>query len=435
MNEIKEADPEIYQHIVKEIQRQKSVLNMIPSENYVSPAVLEACGSVLNNKYSEGYPFKRYYQGNANVDAIEQLAIDRAKALFGAEHANVQPYSGSPANMAIYHALLKPGDKIMGMQLDMGGHLTHGHKVNFSSKYFKAVQYPVDEKTELLDMDVIRAIALKEKPQIIVSGATAYPRQLDFKAFHEIAEEVGAYSLADISHIAGLIIGKVHPSPFPFTDVVMTTTHKTLRGPRSAIILSKKEDRLANLTPEMTEKEREKAKNLALKIDRVVFPGLQGGPHEHVIAGKAIAFKEAATPAFEQYANQIVKNAKSLANSLMNNGIKLVTDGTDNHLILIDLRPFGIGLGREVAVSLENAGICTNCNTVPYDPSTPFKPSGIRIGTPILTTRGMKEEEMKQVGEWISQVIKDKDNKELQERTRKEVKELCDRFPVYEGLD
>jgi len=434
MKEINEADPEIYQHIVKEIQRQKSVLNMIPSENYVSPAVLEACGSVLNNKYSEGYPFKRYYQGNANVDAIEQLAIDRAKALFGAEHANVQPYSGSPANMAIYHALLKPGDKIMGMQLDMGGHLTHGHKVNFSSKYFKAVQYPVDEKTELLDMDTIRAIALKEKPQIIVSGATAYPRQLDFKAFHEIAEEVGAYSLADISHIAGLIIGKVHPSPFPFTDVVMTTTHKTLRGPRSAIILSKKEDRLANLTPEMTEKEREKAKNLALKIDRAVFPGLQGGPHEHIIAGKAIAFKEAATPAFEQYTNQIVKNAKSLANSLMNNGIKLVTDGTDNHLILIDLRPFGIGLGREVAVSLENAGICANCNTVPYDPSTPFKPSGIRIGTPILTTRGMKEEEMKQVGEWISQVIKDKDNKELQGKIKKEVKELCDRFPVYEGL-
>lgn len=435
MNEIKEADPEIYQHIVKEIQRQKSVLNMIPSENYVSPAVLEACGSVLNNKYSEGYPFKRYYQGNANVDVIEQLAIDRAKALFGAEHANVQPYSGSPANMAIYHALLKPGDKIMGMQLDMGGHLTHGHKVNFSSKYFKAVQYPVDEKTELLDMDTIRAIALKEKPQIIVSGATAYPRQLDFKAFHEIAEEVGAYSLADISHIAGLIIGKVHPSPFPFTDVVMTTTHKTLRGPRSAIILSKKEDRLANLTPEMNEKEREKAKNLALKIDRAVFPGLQGGPHEHVIAGKAIAFKEAQTPQFSQYANQIVKNAKSLADSLMNNGIKLVTNGTDNHLILIDLRPFGIGLGREVAVSLENAGICANCNTVPYDPSTPFKPSGIRIGTPILTTRDMKEEEMKLIGEWISQVIKDKDNKELQEKIKKEVKELCDKFPVYEGLD
>jgi glycine hydroxymethyltransferase len=433
MESIKEADPEIHQHILNEMTRQKDVLNMIPSENYVSPAVLEACGSVLNNKYSEGYPFKRYYQGHEFIDQIESLAITRAKELFGAEHANVQSYSGSPANMAIYHALLKPGDKIMGMQLDMGGHLTHGHKVNFSSKYFKAVQYPVDEKTELLNMGAIRTLAKEEKPNIIVSGATAYPRTIDFKAFHEIAEEVGAYSLADISHIAGLIVGKAHPSPFPFTDVVMTTTHKTLRGPRSAIILSKKEDRLAKVDG-LDEKQATKVKNLALKIDRAVFPGLQGGPHEHIIAGKAIAFKEAATPEFEQYANQIVKNSRVLADSLMNNGIKLVTNGTDNHLILIDLRPFGIGLGREVAVSLENAGICTNCNTVPYDPSTPFKPSGIRIGTPILTTRGMKETEMRQIGDWISQVIKNKDNKELQEKISKEVKELCDKFPVYKWL-
>lgn len=416
-------DHEVHNLIKKELIRQKEVLNLIPSENYVSKEVLKACGSVLNNKYSEGYPKKRYYQGHEFIDDIELLAIERAKKLFGAEHVNVQPYSGSPANMAIYSALLKPGQKILGMRLDMGGHLTHGHTVNFSSKFFESVQYPVDPETELLDMNEIRKLALKEKPNIIVSGATAYPRKIDFKAFHEIAEEVGAYSLADISHIAGLVATQTHPSPFPFTDVVMTTTHKTLRGPRGAMIMCKKVDRLAN---------SEEENNLAQKIDKAVFPGLQGGPHEHIIAGKAIAFNEALQPDFKNYSEQIVRNAKALANSLMENDIKLVTNGTDNHLILIDLRKFGIGLGKPIAKSLENAGICTNCNTVPYDPSTPFKPSGIRIGTPILTTRGMKEHEMHQLGDWMAKVIKDPENKDLQNDVSNQVKSLCSEFPVYD---
>lgn len=424
-------DPEVYNYVQAELKRQHEILNLIPSENLVSTAVLQATSSVLTNKYSEGYPRKRYYQGNHFVDEIEELAIERAKQVFGAEHANVQPYSGSPANMAIYHALLKPGDKIMGMRLDMGGHLTHGHKVNFSSKYFQAVQYGVDQQTELLDMDAIRKMALEEKPQIIVSGATAYPRTIDFKRFHEIAEEVGAYSMADISHIAGLIAGGAHPSPLPFTDTVMTTTHKTLRGPRGALILSKKEDRLADISGLDDEKKIKRAKNLALKIDRAVFPGLQGGPHDNVVAAKAVAFGEALQPAFKDYAHQIVRNAKQLASTLMEHGIKLVTNGTDNHLILIDLRPMGIGLGKPAAVALEEAGICTNCNTVPFDPSTPFKPSGVRIGTPIMTSRGMKESEMKQVGEWMARVLKNMDDTELKKRTLAEVNELCNQFPVY----
>jgi len=430
MSILKEQDPIIYEYIENELERQRYVLNMIPSENYVSKAVLEATGSILNNKYSEGYSKKRYYQGNRWIDEIEMLAIERAKKLFGAEHANVQPYSGSPANAAIYFALLNPGDKIMGMKLDMGGHLTHGHTVNFSARFYKSVQYGVDPETHLLDMDVIRKIALKEKPKIIVSGYTAYPRTIPFKEFHEIAEEVGAYSMADISHIAGLVAGGVHPSPFPFTDVVMTTTHKTLRGPRGAMIMCKKEDRLANVEG-LDEKKAAKAKNLASKIDRAVFPGLQGGPHDHVTAAKAVALGEALKPEFKEYARQIVKNAKVLAEELMGQGIKLVSDGTDNHLMLIDLTPKGIGLGKEIAVALEEAGICTNANTIPYDPSTPFRPSGIRIGTPILTTRGMKESEMKEIAIWIAKVIEDPQNKELKEKIREEVKELCKQFPFY----
>lgn len=423
-------DPEIYQHIQAELNRQKTVLNLIPSENFVSQSVLEASGSVLTNKYSEGYPKKRYYQGSEHVDEVELIAIERAKQLFGAEHVNVQALSGSPANQAIYHALLKPGEKILGMRLDMGGHLTHGHKVNFSSRYFCAVQYGVDKETELLNYDQIRKQALIEKPKIIVSGATAYPRKIDFKAFHEIASEIGAYSHADVSHIAGLIAGGVHPSPFPFTDVVMTTTHKTLRGPRGAIIMSKKEDRLAN-TFGLDEKQAKKARNLGLKIDRAVFPGLQGGPHDHITAAKAIAFKEALQPEFSMYANQIVRNAQALASSLMENGIKLVTNGTDNHLILMDLRSFGIGLGRPAAIALEEAGIVTNCNTVPFDPSTPFKPSGVRIGTPCLTTQGMKESEMQYIGTLISKVLMDMDNLSLKQKVKEEVKELCKQFEFY----
>jgi len=430
---LQQEDPEVYQAIIAELKRQQEVLNLIPSENYVSKAVLQASGSVLTNKYSEGYPKKRYYQGNTFVDDAEILAIERAKKLFGAEHANVQPYSGSPANLAIYHALLKPKDKIMGMALNMGGHLTHGHSVSATSRYFTAVQYGLNQQTELLDMDEIRKLAIQEKPKIIVSGYTAYPRTIDFKAFHEIAEEVGAYSFADTSHISGLIVAGAHPNPFPHTDILMTTTHKTLRGPRGAMILCKKEDRLAELMG-LDEKQALKEKDLAGKIDRAVFPGLQGGPHENIIAAKAVSFKEALQPEFKEYGYQIVKNAKQLAETLMENGIKLVTDGTDNHLILIDLRPQGIGLGKQGAVSLEEAGFCTNANTVPFDPSTPFKPSGVRIGTPIMTTRGMKESEMKFVGEKMATVLKDMNNTELKQKIYSEVKELCQQFPVYQDL-
>lgn len=422
-------DP-VFDYISKEKERQNTTINLIPSENYASKAVLEATGSVLGNKYSEGYPKKRYYQGNEFVDEIELLAIERAKKLFGAEHVNVQPYSGSPANMAVYFALLKPGEKILGMRLDMGGHLTHGHTVNFSSKFYTAVQYGVDRETGLINMDEVRKQAEQEKPKIIVSGSTAYPRQFNFKEFHEIAESIGAYSLADISHIAGLVAGEAHPSPFPFTDVVMTTTHKTLRGPRGAMIMCKKEDRLANVEG-LDEKQASKAKNLAVKIDRAVFPGLQGGPHNHAIAGKAIAFGEAMKPEFKDYAHQIVKNAKAMAEELMSQGLKLVSDGTDNHLMLIDLTSMGIGLGRDVASALEEAGIVLNANTIPYDPSTAFKPSGLRLGTPILTTIGMKESECKQISEWIAKVVKDKDNSELKHKTKQEVSELCKQFTFY----
>lgn len=427
---LNEVDPEIAAAVQKEKQRLHDTLQLIPSENYASKAVLEACGSVFNNKYSEGYPKKRYYQGNENTDTVELLAIERAKKAFGAEHANVQPDSGSVANMAVYFAMLKPKEKIMGLKLDMGGHLTHGHIVSATSKFYTAVQYGVDKETECVDMDAIRKLAIQEKPKVIVSGATAYPRIFDFKAFHEIAEEVGAYSMADISHIAGLIAGHAHPSPLPFTDIVTTTTHKTLRGPRGAMILSKREDRLAQ-TDDLDEKKQKSEKDLGTKLDRAVFPGLQGGPHEHSIAAKAVCLQEALQPEFKNYAQQIVKNAKVLAETLMDHGMKLVTGGTENHLILIDLRSMGIGLGKPAAIALEEAGICANCNTVPYDPSTPFKPSGIRIGTPALTTRGMKESEMRQVGEWMANVIKDMNNAALKEKIKAEIKELCKEFPGY----
>jgi len=414
MKKVSEIDPEISNLITKEIIRQKEVLNMIPSENYASQAVLEACGSVLNNKYSEGYPFKRYYQGQENIDQIESIAIERAKRLFGAEHVNVQPYSGSPANFAVFLAFMNPGDKFLGLDLACGGHLTHGSPVNFSGKIYNCISYSVDKETELINMEKIRDLALKERPKMIISGLTAYPRILNFKAFQDIATEVGAIHVADISHIAGLVATGVHPSPFPFTDIVTTTTHKTLRGPRAAMILCKEK--------------------FAKDIDRAVFPGSQGGPHEHIIAAKAVSFLEAMKPEFRDYNEQIVRNAKVLAETLMNNNIKLVTNGTDNHLILIDLRPKGIGLGRQGAIALENAGICANCNTVPYDPSTPFKPSGIRMGTPMITSRGMKEQEMKIIGEWISQILNDIDNADLQKSINKQVKQLCSCYPIYGDL-
>jgi glycine hydroxymethyltransferase len=431
---LKKQDKEVFFIIENELVRQRNELNMIPSENYVSKAVLEASGSIMGNKYAEGYPKKRYYQGNKFIDDVELLAIDRAKKLFNAEHANVQTNSGSPANMAVYFALLNLKDKILGMNLSHGGHLTHGSPVNFSGKYYNFIEYGVNKEDGLIDMDNVRKLAEKEKPKIILSGFTAYPRTVKFKEFHEIAESVGAYSMADISHIAGLIAGGVHESPFPFTDVVTTTTHKTLRGPRSAIILSKKEDRLADVTG-LDEKKAKRAKDLAGKIDKAVFPGLQGGPHENTIAAKAVAFAEAMQPSFKEYCSQTVKNAKVLADTLLDNGINLVSGGTDNHLILIDLiktKAIGKqGLGKDVAVALEEAGIVTNANTIPFDPSTPFKPSGIRLGTPTLTTRGMKESEMKVVGEGISKVINNHTNVSIRENVKQSVKELCNEHIFY----
>ncbi len=405
----------IQELIQKEKQRQQDTLQMIPSENYASPAVLAACGSVLNNKYAEGYAGKRYYQGNVYSDEIENIAIERAKQLFSAEHANVQPLSGAPANIAVYTALLNPGDTILAMDLSHGGHLTHGSPVSISGKTYRFIHYGVDPQTQVLNMEKIRQTALQEKPKLIVSGFTAYPRKIDFKAFHDIAQEIGAYSMADISHVAGLIAAGVHPSPFPFTDVVTTTTHKTLRGPRSAIILCKQ--------------------ILAKHIDKAVFPGLQGGPHMHTIAAKAICFHEALQPEFKEYAEQIVKNAQVLAKTLLHHDIALISNGTDTHLILIDLvntqSIARSGMGKAIAILLEEAGIVTNANTIPFDPSTPFTPSGIRLGTPALTTRGMKEKEMKEIGEMIAAVIHQSQDQSIRESVRQRVQTLCRDFPIY----
>jgi glycine hydroxymethyltransferase len=410
---LRQMDPQMAEVMDREIQRQKYGLELIPSENFTSPAVLAALGSVMTNKYSEGYPHKRYYGGNQFIDQAEDLAIERAKELFGAEHVNVQPYSGSPANVAVYVGLCDFGDTIMGMNLAHGGHLTHGHKVSFSGKAYRAVQYGVKAETHLIDYDELRKLARQEKPKIIISGATAYPRQIDFKAFHEIAQEVGAISMADIAHIAGLIVGGVHPSPFPFTDVVTTTTHKTLRGPRGAIIMCKEQ--------------------FAKDIDRAVFPGLQGGPHDHVNAAKAVAFHEAAKPEFKDYAAQIVKNAKALAAELLAHDFTLISGGTDNHLILVDLINKQI-TGKEAEEALDRANITCNKNMIPFDPRTPFNPSGIRLGTPALTTRGMGEEQMKQVGQFIADVLHSVGDESVYARVKREVRELCQAFPLYPGL-
>jgi glycine hydroxymethyltransferase len=410
MDELKTVDEDVFKAVGDETRRINEGLELIPSENFVSRAVLEALGSVFNNKYSEGYPGRRYYGGNQFVDVVENLAIERAKKLFGAKHVNVQPYSGSPANIAVYFALMDFGDTLMGMNLAQGGHLTHGHKVNFSGRSYKVAQYGVDKETQLIDYDEVRKLALKERPKLIVSGATAYPREFDFRAFADIAEEVGAISMADIAHIAGLIVGRVHQSPFRYTDVVTTTTHKTLRGPRGAVIMCKEE--------------------FAEAIDRAVFPGLQGGPHEHQIAAKAVCFKEAMKPEFKEYAKQIVRNARALADSLMDFGFTLVTGGTDNHLILVDLRNKGI-TGKEAESALDKAGITVNKNMIPFDPRTPFDPSGIRLGTPAITTRGMKESEMNYIGELISKVIENFRDDDVLKGVREEVKELTKGFPVY----
>lgn len=405
--EIKKNDSELYQSINAEIDRQNNSLGLIASENHVSRAVLQALGSALTNKYSEGYPRKRYYGGNKFIDEIEELAMERAKKVFGAEHVNVQPYSGSPANIEVFQAFLNVGDKIMGMNLAQGGHLTHGHAVNFSGKNYISVQYGVDKETELLDYDKIRELALRERPKLIISGATAYPRIIDFKKFQEIAEEVGAIHLADISHIAGLIAGKAHPSPFPFTDVVTTTTHKTLRGPRGAMIMCKQK--------------------YAQQIDKAVFPGMQGGPHNHTTAAIAVALGEALDPKFEMYAKQIVKNAKALASELTSQGLRVVTGGTDNHLILLDLTKTGCS-GKEAETALDEVDITVNKNMIPYDTGTPFNPSGIRIGTATVTTRGMKELEMKEIGAMIGKVILNHTDSLVKGQIKKEVSELCKRF-------
>ncbi len=408
----RQTDTEVLNILRSELHRQQYTLQMIPSENYMSPAVLAAQASVLANKYAEGYPAKRYYQGNVHADEAERLAIERAKKLFGAEHANVQPLSGAPANQVIFSALLQPRDAFMGLRLDAGGHLTHGSPVNFSGKLYRAVTYGVDPETGMLDYEAIRQLALKEKPKLILSGFTAYPRKVDFKIMHAIAQEVGAFAVADISHIAGLVVAGEHPSPFPFTDVVMTTTHKTLRGPRGAVILCKQK--------------------FAAQMDKAVFPGLQGGPHMNSIAAKAVAFHEALQPAFREYARQIVQNAQVLAAALIERGMHLVSNGTDTHLLLIDLVKSGkAGKGKELAEALERAGIIVNANTIPFDPSTPFRPSGIRLGTPALTTRGMKENEMRIIAEWIAEIVRAPENNDLLEKTRGEVRELCSAFPIY----
>jgi glycine hydroxymethyltransferase len=426
MNDLKESDPDVYQLILKEIDRIENGVELIPSENFVSRAVLQAMGSVFTNKYSEGYPKRRYYGGQEFVDAIENLAIKRAKMLFGAEHVNVQPYSGSPANQAVFFALLNVGDKFMGLDMNCGGHLTHGSPVNFSGIQYKPIPYYVDRETELIDMDEIRKMALKERPRMIISSLTAYPRKLEFKEFQDICEEVDAYHLADISHIAGLIVGGVHESPFPFTDVVTTTSHKTLRGPRGAIIMCKKEDRLHELYHSDTDK------NMARLIDSAVFPGLQGGPHDHITAAKAVAFGEALKPEFNEYNQQIVRNAKAMADELMAQGVKLVTNGTDNHLMLIDLRPKGLGgKGSRLQRAMDRANITLNKNSVPFQEASPFYPSGLRLGTPAVTTRGMKEEEMGVIARCVTKVIDNYKDKAVLEQVRQEILELVKDFPIY----
>jgi glycine hydroxymethyltransferase len=443
LEQVKRADPELFGYIKSELGRQREGLEMIPSENFPSLAVLEACGSVLNNKYSEGYPAKRYYGGNQFIDKVESLAIARAKSLFGVPHANVQPYSGSPANLAVYLAVCKPGETIMGLSLTDGGHLTHGWSTSATGIIFNSVQYHLrpDGRT---DIEGARKLAEEHKPKLIWVGATAYPRALPFKELAEIADSVGAYLAADISHVAGLVAGGAHESPVDYAHIITTTTHKTLRGPRGAMIM-------------VTDKGLKKDPDLASKIDKMVFPGLQGGPHQHQTAGIAIALLEAATPQFKQYSAQIVKNTKALADQLMKNGIKLVSDGSDNHLLLIDLTPFGKGKGAFVQIALDRANITTNKNTIPNEPSSPFYPSGLRVGTPAITTRGMKEAEMVRIADLITSVIKevsanelpeDKDariaylkkfredlasNKKVEE-VRTKVLEICSGFPLYPEL-
>lgn len=408
MEYLSEFDPEIAGLIKQEEQRQIDKIRLIASENYVSNSVLEATGNILTNKYSEGYPGKRYYEGQQFIDSIESLAIERAKELFGAEHANVQPYSGSPANLAVYLAFVKPGETVLGMALPHGGHLTHGSPVSITGKYYNIVSYELDKETGLLNYDTIRKLAVENKPKMIIAGHSAYPRHIDFKKFREIADEVGAILFVDMAHFAGLVAGGAHPSPVPYADVVSTTTHKTLRGPRGGMLLCKAEH--------------------AAAIDKAVFPGIQGGPHNHTTAGIAVALKEALQPEFKEYAAQVVKNAAKMAECLNGYGFNLVTGGTENHLLLIDLTNKSI-TGKQAAKALDKAGIVLNCNAVPYDTRKPFDPSGIRLGLAAVTSRGFKEAEVAKTAEWMNRVISDFENEELLEAVAKEVKEFCAEFP------
>lgn len=408
---LKETDPEVFAAIAQESERQQYGLEMIASENYTSKAVMEAQGSILTNKYAEGYPGKRYYGGCVNVDTVESLAIERAKKLFGVSFANVQPHSGSQANMAVYLAACKAGDTILGMDLSHGGHLTHGSPVNFSGLLFKAASYKLDTETRRINYDTIRATAKETQPKLIIAGYSAYPRVLDFAKFKEIADEVGAQLLVDMAHFAGLVATGHHPSPAPYADYITTTTHKTLRGPRGGMILTNSE---------------EKAKAMNSRI----FPGIQGGPLEHVIAGKAVAFSEALRPDFKNHIDMVVKNAKALAEEMLSLGFKLVTGGTDNHLILVDLSEREI-TGKVAENALDEAGITVNKNTVPNEKRSPFVTSGVRIGTPALTTRGMGPAEMKQVAKWIGQVLNNPEDSALKKRIHDDVKQLCKQFPIY----
>ncbi len=410
---LSKQDAQIAKLIDLEGDRQKTSLQLIPSENHCSPAVREALGSLLTDKYAEGYPGKRYYGGNQFIDKVETLAIERAKKLFGVEHANVQPHSGSPANAAVYMATCEPGDTIMGMALPMGGHLTHGFKLSFSGRFFKPVQYGLDEKTQLLDYVALEKMAKEHKPKLMWIGGSACPRIFDWKKLGEIADSVGAYLAADIAHIAGLVAGGSHPSPVPYVHIVTTTTHKTLRGPRGGIIM-------------VTKKGLAKDADLAKKIDKAIFPGLQGGPHENAIAAIAVCLKEASTPAFKKYAAEIVKNAKALAGELKNYDFNLISGGTENHLMLIDLRNKHIS-GAEAQDLLESVGMSTNKNAIPFDPAPPFKPSGLRLGTPAITSRGMKEKEMKLIAGWINEIIS---NPKSAKKVTQEVKTLCKKFPL-----
>lgn len=411
MENIKNVDIEIYNAIMSEKERQEDGIELIASENFVSKAVMEAAGSVLTNKYAEGYSGKRYYGGCINVDIVENLAVDRLKKLYGAKYVNVQPHSGSQANMGVYVALLEAGDKILGMSLNAGGHLTHGYKINFSGKNYIGLEYGLNPETEKLDYKEIRKVALEERPKIIVAGASAYSRIIDFKKFREIADEIGAYFMVDMAHIAGLVAAGEHPNPMQYADVVTSTTHKTLRGPRGGVILTNNEE-------------------IAKKIDKTIFPGIQGGPLMHIIAAKAVAFKEALAPEFKEYQKQVVKNAKAMADELVAGGLRIVSGGTDNHLMLVDLRAKGV-TGKQAEEILEKAGITCNKNAIPNDPEKPFITSGIRLGSPAMTTRGMKEKEARQIARMIIKVLDNIDDEVKIAEVKAEVLELTKKFPLY----